>query len=103
MFTNHIFGGFRFRYMQADHITHIQQLRQMAHLSGITERQFVFDIVKIDIHTDGFRQDPQLCPDMAVTDNPQLFTARLVAAFCLFIPDTAMRFGIRLRNTAQQQ
>ncbi len=37
-----------FRYVQTDHIAHIQQFRQVLHLSCVTERQFIFNIIEID-------------------------------------------------------
>ncbi|CNU09849.1 Uncharacterised protein [Salmonella enterica subsp. enterica serovar Bovismorbificans] len=101
--AHHVFGGGVFRYVQTDHIAHIQQFRQVLHLSCITERQFIFNIIEIDMHPQRFRQNAQLRSDMAVTDNAKLFTARFERSRRQFIPYAAVRFGVRFRHAAQQQ
>ncbi|CCJ86052.1 hypothetical protein BN133_2429 [Cronobacter dublinensis 582] len=75
----------------------------MLYLRGVTERQLAFDIIEKDVHAQRFRQDAELGADMAVADNPQLFAACFIRACRQFVPDTAMRFGVCFRNTAQQQ
>ncbi|MNE80753.1 hypothetical protein D3C80_1773530 [compost metagenome] len=75
----------------------------MLHLGRVAQRQFVFDIVEEDIHAEGFGQNTQLRTDMAVADNPQLFTARFERAGRQLVPHTAVGFGVCLRNTAQQE
>ncbi len=89
--------------MQRDDIAHSQQLAELVNLSGIAQRQFILDIVKIDVHAQAFRQHAKLHTDVAIADDAELFAARFIGANRQLVPDTAVRLGVRFRNTAQQQ
>ncbi|MOA47854.1 hypothetical protein D3C78_1705280 [compost metagenome] len=52
----------------------------MLNLSGIAQRQFVFDIVEEHIHTQGFGKNTELRTDVAVTNDPELFATRFIRA-----------------------
>lgn len=58
--------------MQTHHIAHIQQVRKMLYLSGVAQRQFVFNIIKVNIHSQRFSQNAQLSTNMTVADDTQL-------------------------------
>lgn len=58
--------------MQTHHIAHIQQVRKMLYLSGVAQRQFVFNIIKVNIHSQRFSQNAQLRTNMTVADDTQL-------------------------------
>ncbi len=75
----------------------------MLYLSGVAERQFVFNIIEEDVHSQRFRQNAKLGTDVAVTDDAQLFTTRFEAADRLLVPHPAVRFGVGFRHAAQHQ
>ncbi|SAJ27361.1 Uncharacterised protein [Enterobacter cloacae] len=100
---HHVFGGRIFRHVQADHVAHIQQIREMLHLRRVTQRQLAFDIVEKHVHAEGFRQNTELRTDVAVTDNPELFTTRFERARSQLIPHAAVRFSVSFRNAAKEQ
>ncbi|MNS40218.1 hypothetical protein D3C72_725250 [compost metagenome] len=89
--------------MQTHHIAHVEQIGQMLNLGRIPQRQFVFDIVEKDVHPERFRQNTELRTDMAVADDPQLFTTRFKRARGQFVPHAAVGFGVGFRNAAQQE
>ena len=75
----------------------------MLYLSGVAQRQFVFNIIEEDMHPQRFRQNAELGADVAVTDNPQFLAARFKAPHRQLIPYAAMRLGVGFRHAAQQQ
>lgn len=44
----------------------------MLYLSGVAQRQFVFNIIKVNIHSQRFSQNAQLRTNMTVADDTQL-------------------------------
>ncbi len=57
----------------------------MLYLSGVAERQFVFNIIEEDVHSQRFRQNAKLGTDVAVTDDAQLLPrASKLPTACLF-------------------
>ncbi len=73
----------------------------MLNLRGVTQRQFAFNIVEKHMHPQRLSKNAKLGPDMTIANNTELFTARFKRARSLFIPDTAVRFGVGFRNAAQ--
>ncbi len=76
--AHHVFGGGVFRHVQAHHVAHVQQVREMLHLRRVTQRQLAFNIVEVNVHPQRLRQDPQLGTDVAVADDTQFFTTGFV-------------------------
>ena len=75
----------------------------MLYLGGVTQREFVFNIIEIDVHPQRFRQNAQLGTNVAVTNNPQFFATRFKRAGSQFVPHATVRLSVRFRHAAQQQ
>ena len=72
----------------------------MLHLRGVAEREFIFNIIEINMHPQRFRQNAQLSTNVAVADDPQFFATRFKRAGSQFIPHAAVCFGVRFGYTA---
>ena len=99
----HVFGRRSFRYVQGNHIGHVQQFLQCAHLRGVTDRQLGNHVVEIDVHSQAFGQHAELGADVAVTDDAKLLATNLVAVLGGFQPLATVGFGVFFRHAAQQQ
>ena len=100
--AEHVFGLWRFGYMQAHHIRLGQQLLQAGGLARIAQRQLGLDIRKHHTHAQLLGQHANLRANVAVADDAQRFAAHLVRVGCTLDPATPVQNGIFLGDATHQ-
>ena len=101
--ADQVLGGARFRDVQAYDVRVAQQVMQAWHLPGVTQWQFVGDIVKLHLHTQALRKHTQLHANVAVADNAQFLATNFKSVSGGFLPLAAVGSGILFCHAAQQQ
>ena len=68
-----------FRHVQGDHVGGFEQRLERWHGPGIAQRQLGFDVVEQHLHSQRFRQQPDLRADVAIADDAEAFAAHFAA------------------------
>ena len=89
--------------VEADHVAAFKQGLQGSHGNGIAEREFLYAIVKKDLHAQRFGQDRKLHADLAVADDTEGLAPHLVGLGGGLEPMAFVQGAHLVRQVTQQQ